>query len=81
MPAISVDLPDDLQAFVASAVKGSNFATASDYVAALVEAARQKKHEIDLALLEGLASGPAEEWKPSEWKAMKQRVVNQHKQV
>jgi hypothetical protein len=42
-------------------VSPSRFASASDYIAVLVEAARKQKSEIEAALLEGLASGPAED--------------------
>ena len=78
MPAIPVELPDDLQEFVEASVQRGRFANANDYIVALVDAARQKRSEIEAALLEGLRSGPAEEWTSEEWTAIRQRVIQRH---
>jgi len=77
MPTIQVHLPDDLQAFVASAVQCGGFASVSEYITALVDAARNDRSWIEAALIEGLESGPAEEWTSEEWEQIKQRVIRQ----
>jgi len=78
MSRVSVDLPPELHAFVESSVQRGNFADAGEYIVALVNAARQTRSDIDGALLEGLASGPAEEWTAEDWSAMKERVISRH---
>jgi len=75
MPAIPVELPDDLQEFVEASVQRGRFANANDYIVALVDAARRKRSDIEAALIEGLESGPPEEWASQEWAEMKQRVI------
>ena len=75
MTSIPVDLPADLQEFVQATVKRGQFASANDYIVALVDAARSKRSEMEAALMEGLKSGPAEEWSSQEWADIKQRVI------
>jgi putative addiction module CopG family antidote len=64
MSTIPVELPDDLLRFVEATVQRGNFSDASDYITALVAAAREKRSDIEAALIEGLESGPAEQWTP-----------------
>jgi putative addiction module CopG family antidote len=78
MPTIPVELPDDLQQFIETKLKRGQFATANEYIVALVDAARRKRSEIEAALIEGLQSGPPEEWTSQEWDEMKQRVIKRH---
>jgi putative addiction module CopG family antidote len=78
MPTFSLELPEDLHQFVKANVGRGGFASASEYIAALVDAARNKRSEIEAALIEGLDSGPAEEWTSEEWANIKQRVIGRH---
>jgi antitoxin ParD1/3/4 len=80
MPAIPVELPDELRRFVEWRVQHGQFASASDYIVALVDAARSKRSEIEAALIEGLQSGPPEEWTSQEWADIKQRVVRRRQE-
>ncbi|MCE9556210.1 MAG: hypothetical protein K8T91_22915 [Planctomycetes bacterium] len=75
MTSIPVDLPADLQEFVQAMVSRGQFASANEYIVALVDAARNKRSEIEAALMEGLQSGPAEEWTRQEWADIKQRII------
>ena len=75
MSSIPIDLPADLQEFVLATVSRGQFASANEYIVALVDAARNKRSEIEAALMEGLQSGPAEEWTSQEWADTKQRVI------
>ena len=77
MSTIPVQLPDDLRAFVDSTVERGRFTSASEYIVALVDAARKDRSGIETALIEGLESGPAEEWTSEEWAQIKQRVIRQ----
>ena len=78
MSTVGVDLPDDLREFVEAEVQRGKFSTASEYIVALVNAARNKKSDIEAALLTGLASGPAEEWTSQEWRDLERRVFEKH---
>lgn len=80
MSTIPVELPNDLQLYVESKVGRGQFASPSEYIVALVDAARSKRSEIEAALIEGVQSGPAEEWTSQEWTEMKQRVIERHHQ-
>ena len=78
MSTIGVDLPADLLDFVELQVQRGEFASASEYIIALVNAAWKQRSEIETALLEGLDSGPAEEWTSQDWADIKQRVIERH---
>jgi len=78
MPTIPVELPRDLQLYVEANLRRGHFASPSEYIVALVDAARRKRSEIEAALIEGGQSGPAEEWMSQEWAEMKQRVIERH---
>lgn len=80
MSTIPLELPDDLQHFVEANVRRGRFASVNEYIVALVDAARSKRSAIEAALIEGLQSGPAEEWTAQEWTDMKQRVVERHQE-
>ncbi len=78
MSTIPVELSDDLQKFIEAKISGGQFANASEYIVALVDAARKKRSDIEAALLDGLNSGPAEEWTDQNWNELKQRVIARH---
>ena len=80
MSTIPIDLPQDLHDFVDAAVKQGQFGSANEYIVALLDAARSKRSVIEAALLDGLNSGPAEEWTSQQWQDMKQRVIERHQQ-
>ena len=81
MSTIPVELPEDLREFVEEKVQRGQFTSASEYIVALVDAARSKRSEIEAALIGGLDSGPAEEWTSQEWAEIKNRVIERHHQV
>jgi putative addiction module CopG family antidote len=78
MKSISIKLPTDLEPFVEASVLRGRFSSESDYVVALIAAARDGRSHTESALLEGLASGPAEPWTDDEWAALKQRVADKN---
>ncbi len=79
MSSVPIDLPTDLLEFVESKVQRGEYASISEYVVALVDAARNQRSEIEAALLEGLESGPPEEWTGQDWQDLKQRVTERHR--
>ncbi len=80
MSSVEVNLPEDLQDFVEEKIRHGHFASVSEYVVALVDAARKKRLEIEVALIESLESGPAEEWTSQEWRTIRQRVIARNQQ-
>jgi antitoxin ParD1/3/4 len=78
MSTIAVELPDELRDYIETKVQRGEFASASEYIVALIDAARREKSKVEVALLEGLRSGPAEEWTSQEWAEMKERVTARH---
>ncbi|MFW6171343.1 MAG: ribbon-helix-helix domain-containing protein [Planctomycetota bacterium] len=80
MPVIPVEFPEDLQEFVEANVRRGQFANANEYIIALVDAARRKRSGLEAALIEGLESGPPEEWTSQEWAEMKQRVIERNRE-
>jgi len=78
MSTIPVELPDELHEFVDLRVQRGQFSSANDYIVALIDAARSTRSEIEAALIEGLDSGPAEEWTSQEWADIRQRVIDRH---
>ncbi len=75
MATIPLELPSELQDFVDAKIQTGQFASASEYIAALVDAARRGRSAIETALIEGLESGPAEEWAE-----IRQRVIQRHRE-
>ena len=80
MSTIPVELPDDLRRFIEAKVQHGHFTSVNEYIVALVDAARRKRSEIETALIEGLDSGPPEEWTSQEWADIKQRVIRRHQE-
>lgn len=75
MSTIPIELPKDLQDFVEGRVRQGQFSNINEYIVALVDAASKKRSEIETALIEGIKSGPAEEWTTQEWQEIRQRVI------
>ncbi len=80
MATIPLELPNELQDFVDAKIQTGHFASASEYIVALVDAARRGRSSIEAALLDGLESGPAEEWTSQEWLEIRQRVIQRHQE-
>jgi putative addiction module CopG family antidote len=80
MATIPLELPVDLQDFVDSKIQSGQFGSANEYIVALVGAARRGRSSIEAALVEGLESGPAEEWTSQEWVEIRQRVIQRHQE-
>ncbi|NOY30545.1 MAG: hypothetical protein GXP28_10335 [Planctomycetes bacterium] len=80
MSTIPIELPSDLLDFVEAKVGDGRFASASAYLVALVDAAQKNRSAIETALIEGIESGPAEEWTSQEWQAIRNRVARRHEQ-
>ncbi|MGY8769882.1 MAG: ribbon-helix-helix domain-containing protein [Pirellulales bacterium] len=78
MSTIPIELPDDLREFVESNVERGDFSSVNEYIVALIHAARSNRSSLEGALLEGLDSGPTEEFSSQDWSGMKQRLMDRH---
>ncbi len=76
MSTIPVELPDHLQTYVDESAEQAGFASASEYIVALVAAASEKQGKFEQALIAGIKSGSAEPWTDDEWQAIRSRIVS-----
>lgn len=77
MATISISLPDEMKAFIEGQAAAGGYATATEYLRALVEDAQKRKAKQDLEaqLLGGLQS-PASDLTDADWSALRQRIVD-----
>src|SRR5258706_339410 len=73
---IQLPLSDSLSAFVDEQASSQGYASAAEYVAALLQAEQKKKarEKLDELLLVGLNNGPAKPMTDADWTALRQRV-------
>lgn len=77
MTTMSISLPDELKAFVEAQMKQEGYASASEYLRALVYEARKRhaKRELESKFREALESGPAEPLTADDWIALRQEAM------
>jgi antitoxin ParD1/3/4 len=70
---MTISLPEPLKQFVEQQVSAGGYASAEEYIGALVEAelARARLEEL---IIEGLESGPATEMTAQDWEDIRRRV-------
>ena len=75
MTTMNISLPDDMRAFVESQMAQEGYASASEYLCALIRDAQKlrARQELEAKLLEGL-EGPAVEMTRSEWKSIEREA-------
>jgi antitoxin ParD1/3/4 len=75
MTTMNISLPDEMKAFVEARMAEEGYASASEYLRALIRDAekRKAKQELEAKLLEGL-QGPAVELTRDEWKSMEREA-------
>jgi len=75
MTTMNISLPDEMKAFVEAQMATEGYASASEYVRALIREAqkRQAKQELEAKLLEGL-QGPAVELTREDWDSIEQEA-------
>ena len=74
MATMNISLPDTLKSFAEQQGTGGAYANVSDYVRDLIRRDQVRKHaiaEIQVALDEGLASGPSEPFNMQDFLASK----------
>ncbi len=75
MTTMNISLPDEMKAFVEAQMAQDGYASASEYLRALIRDAqkRRAKQELELKLLEGLR-GPAVAMTREEWESIEQEA-------
>ena len=75
MTTMNISVPDEMKAFVEAQMAEEGYASASEYLRALIRDAqkRRAKQVLEAKLLEGL-HGPAVELTRDEWKSMEREA-------
>ena len=76
MTTMNISLPDEMKAFVESRMADEGYASASEYLRALIRDAqrRQAKQELEAKLLEGM-QGPATVMDRADWESIRQEAL------
>jgi antitoxin ParD1/3/4 len=77
MTTISISLPEDMKAFLEAQVAEGGYASAGEYLQALIRDARRSKAKRDLIakLDEALAGGPAEPMTREDWESIEREAI------
>jgi antitoxin ParD1/3/4 len=76
MTTMNISLPDEMKAFVESEMTQEGYASASEYLRALIRDAqkRRAKQDLETKLLEGL-QGPAIQMTRDDWESIKREAL------
>ncbi|HEV3165607.1 MAG TPA: type II toxin-antitoxin system ParD family antitoxin [Isosphaeraceae bacterium] len=76
MTTVNISLPDEMKAFIEAQVAQEGYASASEYLRALIREAqkRRAKQELEAKLLDGLQS-PATEMTAADWAGLRDRII------
>lgn len=76
MTTMNISLPEEMKAFVDAQLAREGYASASEYLRALIRDAQRRlaRQELDAKLLEGLQS-PASEMTRADWDGLRERIL------
>jgi antitoxin ParD1/3/4 len=79
MTTMNISLPDEMKAFVESQMTADGYATASEYLRALIrdDQKRHAKRSLEAKLLDGL-QGPAVEMTREDWDSIMREAAERH---
>jgi antitoxin ParD1/3/4 len=79
MAIMNISLPDEMKAFVESQMAADGYASASEYLHALIrdDQKRRAKQALEAKLLEGL-QGPAVEMTRDDWDSIMREATERH---
>ena len=82
MTTMNISLPEEMKAFVETQMAHDGFASASEYLRALIreEQRRQAKRELEAKLLAGL-EGPVVEMTRADWESIRQEAAELHREI
>jgi antitoxin ParD1/3/4 len=74
-----ISVPDEVKAFIEAQMAAEGYASASEYVRALIREAqrRRAKQDLEAKLIEGL-QGPMIEVTPAEWDSIEHEAMERH---
>ena len=77
MTTMNISLPDEMKAFVEDQMAHEGYASASEYLRALIREAqrRRAKQALEAKFREALESGPATPMTREDWTALRARAV------
>ena len=77
MTTMNISLPEEMKAFIEAQMAEDGFASASEYLHALVRAAqkRRAKQDLEAKFREALESGPATPMMREDWVALRQEAL------
>ena len=77
MTTMNISLPEEMKAFIEAEIAREGFASASEYLRALIREAqkRKAKQELEAKLLEGL-QGPPSEMTRDDWESMEREALD-----
>ena len=80
MTTLNISLPDPMKAFIEAQVQSGAYASASDYVRALVREAqkRQAQEDLETQLLTALDSNDFAEMTPAMFERIRERIRRRH---
>ena len=80
MTNLNITVPEEVRAFIESQLSEGGYASASDYLLALVHDAqeREARRVVAARLHEALDSGPDEPFTTLDWAAIRQEVHRRH---
>lgn len=83
MTSLNITLPEPLKVFIESEAEAAGYATASDYIRALIREAEQRKsaEAFESLLLEGLDPNDRAAMSDAEWEAHKQHHRDQRLEI
>jgi antitoxin ParD1/3/4 len=77
MTTMNISLPDEMKAFVESEMAHEGYASASEYLRALIRDAqkRRAKRDLEAKFREALDSGPATPMTPEDWDSIEREAL------
>jgi antitoxin ParD1/3/4 len=83
MTTMNISLPDEMRAFIEAEMGQEGYASASEYVRALIREAqkRRAKQELEVKLREALLSGPATPMTREDWDDLERQVWERQQQT
>ncbi len=78
MTTMNISLPDEMKAFIEAQMAQEGFASASEYLRALIREAqkRRAKQALEAKFREALESGPATPMTTEDWAALRREAVD-----
>ena len=81
MTSFNISMPKALKQYIEEQVAGGTYSTPSEFVRELIreDQKRRTKEEIEIALLQGLRSGPAVEIDATYWARRRKELRERHR--